>query len=68
MSRHKTIAEQLVNLQQGGGIAGWVKDSDPSNPNRIHWVVTIDRITTHRWTTSEAEAFITGYRRALLHA
>lgn len=66
MSRHANIAQELVQLQGLGVIEGWAKDHDPANPHRIHWVVTLDRLTTRRWETSEAEAFIEGVRRHVL--
>lgn len=68
MSRHANIAEELVKLQDLGVIKAWAKDKDPANPHRIHWVVTLDALTTRRWETSEAEAFIEGVRRHVLSA
>lgn len=66
MSRHTNIAQELHHLQEMNVIEAWSKDHDPANPHRIHWVVSLDRLTTRRWTTSEAEAFIEGVRRHVL--
>lgn len=65
MSRQGNVAEHLVKLQQLGVIKGWVKDSDPANPNRVSWHVMLDEFESKRYTTSEVEAFIEGYKRAL---
>lgn len=62
MSRHKSIAEMLVRCEDGDIIRGWSKDSDPANPQRVHWIVSLDTFTTRRWRTSEVEAFLDGVR------
>lgn len=66
MSRHGRIIDALETIKDEGLIDGWVKDTDPSNPNKANWIVQLSKFQTRRWETGTVEAFIDGVNTALI--